>query len=223
LKKRNNIIKIAIDSPAAAGAGTLARSISKHFNLLYIDTGKIYRLIALSKLKNPKKFNLTFLKKKIKKLKISNLNNKELLSDEIGIEASVIAKQKKIRDLVHNFQIEYAYNPPKKYFGSCLDGRDITYNIVPDADMKFFITANVKVRANRRFKELKSLDKKISYNEVLKSIKKRDKNDYNRKISPLKKTKDSVLINTSNLTKRACFLKIKKLIDKKLNKLNGNL
>ena len=223
MKKRNNILKIALDSPAAAGAGTLARSISKHFNLLYIDTGKIYRLIALAKLKNPKKFNLTFLKKKIKKLKISNLNNKELLSDEIGIEASVIAKQKKIRDLVHNFQIEYAYNPPKKYFGSCLDGRDITYNIVPDADMKFFITANVKVRANRRFKELKSLDKKISYNEVLKSIKKRDKNDYNRKISPLKKTKDSVLINTSNLTKRACFLKIKKLIDKKLNKLNGNL
>ena len=223
MKKRNNIIKIAIDSPAAAGAGTLARSISKHFNLLYIDTGKIYRLIALAKLKNPKKFNLTFLKKKIKKLKISNLNNKELLSDEIGIEASVIAKQKKIRDLVHNFQIEYAYNPPKKYFGSCLDGRDITYNIVPDADMKFFITANVKVRANRRFKELKSLDKKISYNEVLKSIKKRDKNDYNRKISPLKKTKDSVLINTSNLTKCACFLKIKKLIDTKLNKLIGNL
>ena len=223
MKKRNNIIKIAIDSPAAAGAGTLARSISKHFNLLYIDTGKIYRLIALAKLKNPKKFNLTFLKKKIKKLKISNLNNKELLSDEIGIEASVIAKQKKIRDLVHNFQIEYAYNPPKKYFGSCLDGRDITYNIVPDADMKFFITANVKVRANRRFKELKSLDKKVSFKEVLKSIKKRDKSDYNRKISPLKKTKDSVLINTSNLTKRACFLKIKKLIDRKLNKINGNL
>ena len=75
MKKRNGIIKIAIDSPAAAGAGTLAKSISKHFNLLYIDTGKIYRLIALFKLKNPKKFNLTFLKKKIKKLKISDLNN----------------------------------------------------------------------------------------------------------------------------------------------------
>ena len=89
--------------------------------------------------------------------------------------------------------------------------------------MKFFITANVKVRANRRFKELKSLDKKVSFKEVLKSIKKRDKSDYNRKISPLKKTKDSVLINTSNLTKRACFLKIKKLIDRKLNKINGNL
>ena len=84
------------------------------------------------------------------------------------------------------------------------------------ATIKFFITANVKTRAHRRYKELRSLKKKISYSEVLKSIKKRDKNDYNRKISPLKKTKDSILINTTNLTKRACFLKIKKIMDKKL-------
>ena len=69
----------------------------------------------------------------------------------------------------------------------------------------------------RRFKELKNLNKKITYKEVLKSIKNRDKNDLNRKISPLKKTKDSLLINTTNLNKRACFLKIKKIIDKKLD------
>ena len=80
-----------------------------------------------------------------------------------------------------------------------------------------FITANVKIRALRRYKELRQLRKKVSYDEVLKSIKKRDKNDINRKISPLKKTKDSLLINTTNLTKRACFLKIKKIIDKKIN------
>ena len=86
-----------------------------------------------------------------------------------------------------------------------LDGRDITYNIIPDADFKFFITANVKTRALRRYKELKKLKKKISYEEVLKSIKKRDKSDYNRKISPLKKTKDSVLINTTNLLKERVF------------------
>ena len=89
---------------------------------------------------------------------------------------------------------------------------------MPDADLKFFITANLKTRALRRYKELKLLNKKIRYSDVLKSIKKRDKNDYSRKISPLKKTKDSVLINTTNLSKRACFLKIKKIIDKKLNK-----
>ena len=106
--------------------------------------------------------------------------------------------------------------------GSILDGRDITSVIMKDASIKFFITANVRVRALRRFKELKSLNKKITYQEVLKSIKKRDKSDYQRAYSPLKKTKDSILINTSNLTKRSCFLKIKQIIDKKI-KLNGNL
>ena len=222
IKKKNFFIKIAIDSPAAAGAGTVAKSISKHYNLFYLDTGKIYRLIAYLKIKFPKKFNQNFLKKKIKKLKIKDLENKELILDKVGTEASIIAKNKRIRKLVKSFQINSAYNPPKKYNGSCLDGRDITYNIIPDAEFKFFITANVKTRANRRYKELLKLKKKITYSEVLKSIIKRDKNDYNRKVSPLKKTKDSVLIKTTNLSKRACFLKIKKIIDRKL-KINGNL
>ena len=220
--KRKNILKIAIDSPAAAGAGTLAKNISKHYNLFYLDTGKIYRFIAHLKIKYPKKFNYKFIKEKIKSLKTQDLLNKSLLSEEVGNEASKIAKIKKIRNMVHSFQLKFAYNPPKKYNGSCLDGRDITYNIVPDADIKLFITANVKTRALRRFREYKGLGKKTTLNEVLKNIKKRDKNDYNRKISPLKKTKDSILINTSNLTKRSCFLKIKQIIDKKI-KLNGNL
>ena len=220
--KRKNILKIAIDSPAAAGAGTLARTISKEYNLIYIDTGKIYRLIALYKLNNPKKFNIQFLKKKIKKLKIKDLDNKKLLSNEVGMEASKVARQKNIRKLIYSFQKNFAYNPPKKYNGSCLDGRDITYKIVPNANFKFFITANVNTRAMRRYKELKGLNKSITYKEVLKSIKNRDKSDYNRNISPLRKTKDSILINTTKLSKRACFLKIKKIIDRKL-KINGNL
>ena len=150
------------------------------------------------------------------KLNIKDLQGKKLLSDEVGMMASIIAKDKKIRKLVHTFQIKSAYNPPKKYNGSCLDGRDITYKIIPDADFKFFITANTKTRAIRRYKELKVFNNKISLNEVLKSIKKRDKSDYNRKVSPLKKTRDSILINTTNLTKRSCFLKIKQIMDKKI-------
>ena len=209
-------IKVAIDSPAAAGAGTQAKLISKHYNLFYLDTGKIYRLIANIKITQPKKYNLSLIKKRMKKLKMKDLENKKLLSDEIGTMASVISKNKNVRKLVHDFQIKSAYNPPKKYNGSCLDGRDITYKIIPDAEFKFFITASPKTRALRRYKELKTFNKKISLNEVLKSIKKRDKSDYNRKISPLKKTQDSILINTTNLTKRACFLKIKQIIDKKL-------
>ena len=215
--KRSNIIKIAIDSPAAAGAGTLAKTISKNYKLLYLDTGKIFRYVAYLKLKFPKKFNYKFIKLKIKTLKLKDLSKKNLLSDKIATEASIIAKQKTIRKLVNEFQLKIAYNPPLKYNGSCLDGRNITYEIIPDADFKFYITANIKTRALRRYKELKTLNKKITFKEVLKSIKKRDKNDKNRKISPLKKTKDSLLINTTNLTKRACFLKIKKIIDRKIN------
>ena len=215
--KRKNILKIAIDSPAAAGAGTLAKAISKHYNLFYLDTGKIYRMIAYLKLKFPKKFNQNFIKSKIKTLKVKDLQNKALLSDIVGTKASIISKIKNTRKLVHSFQLNFAYNPPKKFKGSCLDGRDITYNIVPDANFKFFITANIKTRAMRRFKELKGLKKSVTYSEVLKSIKNRDKSDYNRKVSPLKKTKDSMLINTTKLSKRACFLKIKKIIDRKIN------
>tara|TARA_B100000242_G_scaffold122153_1_gene85863 strand:+ start:1677 stop:2333 length:657 start_codon:yes stop_codon:yes gene_type:complete len=216
MKNKKKFIKIAIDSPAAAGAGTLAKSISKHYNLLYLDTGKIYRIIALTKIKQKNKLNYKFVKKKIERLNLKSFQNKDLLSDEVGTEASIIAKDKNIRKLVHSFQINCAYKPPKKFNGSCLDGRDITYKIVPDADFKFFVFASLKVRAKRRFLELKKLKKNVSYSSVLKSIKKRDKNDYNRTISPLKKTKDSILINTSNLSKRACFFKIKKIIDRKI-------
>tara|TARA_B100001121_G_C18593162_1_gene575674 strand:- start:32 stop:688 length:657 start_codon:yes stop_codon:yes gene_type:complete len=213
--KRKNILKVAIDSPAAAGAGTLAKAISKHYKLFYLDTGKIYRYIAYLKLKFPKDFKTSFIKSKIKSLTIKDLSKKTLLSDKVGTEASIISQNKKLRKIVHSIQLNYAYNPPKNYKGSCLDGRDITYNIIPDANFKFYITADIKTRAKRRFKELRNLNKKTTYLDVLKSIKKRDKSDFNRKIAPLKKTKDSLLINTTNLNKRACFLKIKKIIDRK--------
>ena len=215
-------IKIAIDSPAASGAGTQSKLIAKHYNLFYLDTGKIYRYIAYEKIRNKKFFNYKFIKKKIKNLQIKELQSKKLLSNKVATEASIIAKDLKIRKIVHIFQKKCAYYPPKKFDGSILDGRDITSVIVKDANIKFFITASTKIRALRRFKELKSLKRKITYKEVLKSIKKRDKSDYERRHSPLKKTKDSILINTSNLTKRSCFLKIKQIIDKKL-RLNGNL
>ncbi len=214
--------KVAIDSPAAAGAGTVAKRISKHYNLLYLDTGKIYRLIGYYKIRNNNKISYSYIRKKINSLKIKDLNKKILLSDKIGVEASIIARNSTVRKIVHKFQIDCAYRYPKKFNGSCLDGRDITYKIIPDADFKFFITANVKTRSKRRFNELKKIGKKTSLKTVLNSIKKRDKSDYNRRISPLKKTKDSILINTTNLTKSACFYKIKNIIDRKL-KINGNI
>jgi len=216
IKNFKNTIKVAIDSPAAAGAGTQAKLIAKHYNLYYLDTGKVYRLIGKLRLENPIKFNYSLIKKKIKNLKMKDLQNKDLLSNEVASSASIIAKDIKIRKLVHQFQIKCAYHHPKKYNGSCLDGRDICSVIVPDADFKFFITASTKTRALRRYTELKTSNKNVSLNQVLKSIKKRDKSDYNRKISPLKRTKDQYLISSENESKRSCFLKIKQIMDKKI-------
>ena len=216
MKKRKKILKVSIDSPAAAGAGTQAKLISKHFNLLHLDSGRIYRFIANIKISDPLKFNYKYIKKKMEKLKIKDLQNKRLSTDKVATVASVIAKDKKIRKLAHSFQLECAYNPPKKYDGSCLDGRDIGSVIVKDADVKLFITAKVEIRAMRRFKELKAKNKKISYKEVLKSIRKRDKSDKNRKISPLKKTKDMYLINSTSESISSCFMKIKKIIDREI-------
>ena len=215
--KRSNILKVTIDSPAVAGAGTQAKLIGKHYNLLVLDTGRVYRYVANIKINEPTKFNYKYIKKKIDKLKMKDLQNKKLSSDKVATIASIIAKDKKIRKLVHAFQLECAYNPPKKYNGSCLDGRDIGSVVVKNADVKFYITANVKVRAMRRYKELKAKNKKITYKEVLKSIKKRDKSDKNRKISPLKKTKDMVLMKSSSESISSLFMKIKKIIDWKIN------
>ena len=217
MKKRKNIITVAIDSPAAAGGGTQAQLIAKKYNLQHLDTGRIYRIIGKLKLDNTKKFNYSFLKKKIKNLKLKNLQNKNLLSDKVATSASIIAKDKKIRNIVHKFQQKCAYSPPKKYSGSVLDGRDIGSVICKDAMFKFYITANIRTRALRRYKEYQKLNKKISYNQVLASLKKRDFSDKNRKYGKLKKTSDSILLNTSKDSIKSCFKKIKAIMDKKIN------
>ena len=214
--KRKKIVTVAIDSPAAAGGGTQAKLIAKHYKLLHLDTGRIYRLIGKLKLKNSKNFNYYLIRKKIRNLKISSLRDKSLLSDKVDVSASIIAKDKKIRNIVHKFQQKCAYSPPLKYKGSVLDGRDIITVQMKDAMFKFFITASIKERARRRYKELKMLNKKITLNTVLKSLKNRDKSDRERKHGPLKKTKDSILINTTKLSKKASFMKIKSIMDRKI-------
>ena len=216
MKKRKNIITVAIDYPAAAGAGTQAKLISKHYNLYYLDTGKIYRYIGKIKLDHPKKFSYALVRRKINKLKFQQLQNKNLLSDKVAVSASIIAKDKKIRNIVHQFQQKCAYSPPLKYAGSILDGRDIITVQIKNAMFKFFITASLKERAKRRYRELININKKVSLNIVLKSLKNRDKSDRERKHGPLKKTKDSILINTTKLSKKACFMKIKGIMDRKL-------
>lgn len=217
--KINRQIRVAIDSPSASGAGTISRLIAKQYNLLYCDTGKIYRYMAKKLIKKKPKKKMIYLKKISKKINLKSLKSKSLLNDNVAYAASQIAKDLRVRKLVFKFQKYIAYHPGPKFRGSILDGRDITYQIVPDAHFKFYITANTQVRAQRRFKELRNLGKNVKFAEILKSMKKRDKEDRTRKHSRLKKTKDSYLINTTNLSIKSSFLKVKKIMDKKLNRI----
>ena len=127
-----------------------------------------------------------------------------------------------LRKLVYNFQKNIAYNIPKGYKGSVLNGRDITHNIIPDATFKFYITANLNERSRRRCKELRSLGKKVNLQDVVSSLKNRDQSDKkrSRKQGRLEKTRDSQLINTTHLSIKGGFLKVKKIIDRKLKKKN---
>ena len=215
--KLSKKIKVGIDSPSAAGAGTISKMLAKNYNLLYCDTGKIYRYMAKQIIEKKPLNKIKFLKKISKKINLKKLNNKNLLTDDVAYTASQIAKDLRVRKLVVKFQKDLAYRPPKKFNGSILDGRDINSKIVKDADFKFYVTASVTERAKRRFKELKKLGKKVTYSKILKNLKRRDLEDRSRRYSKLKKTKDSTLINTTNLSIKGSFLKVKKIIDKKLN------
>ena len=205
---------LACDGEGASGKSTGAKLISKKYGLLLINSGLIYRYCSKLIIQNKPKNEILFLKKKLKKTSYNYITKQKLHSEEISKHVAIIAKNKKIRNLVDTIQKKYAYKPPKKFNGSCLDGRDITYKILPDADFKFFLTAKLQTRAKRRYKELKKINRSVKYNEVLRSIKKRDQYDLKRKISPLKITKDTILIDTTNLTIKKCFIKIKKIIDK---------
>ena len=214
--KKKIKIKVGIDSPVAAGAGTISKLIAKNYKLLYLDTGKIYRFMARQIIDKKPKNKLKFLKKISKNINLNKLKQRNLLNDDVAYLASQIAKDLKVRNLVVRFQRRLAYHPPNKYNGSILDGRDINSKIIKDADFKFYITANIKERAKRRYKEYKSLNKKVKFSEIFKNLKKRDLEDRTRRHSKLKKTKDSILINTTNLSIRESFLKVKKIMDRKL-------
>ena len=222
--RKNNSIRIAIDATAGSGSTSLALKLAKHYKLRYLDTGKVYRWCALQVIKKKPKNKIKFLKKRIKNLNLKDLQNKKLIDDKIAQVTSRLSSNISIRKTVFNFQKQIAYNIPKGYKGSILNGRDITYNIVPDATFKFYVTASLFQRSRRRYRELKKLGKKVTFTDIVKSLKNRDRSDKNRskKQGRLKKTKDSRLINTTRLSINECFLKVKGIIDRKLKKHKRN-
>ena len=216
--KKNSPILVAIDSTAGSGSTSLSLKLAKHYKLRYLDTGKVYRWCALQIIQKKPKNKIKFLKKKINLLTLKELQNKKLIDDKVAQVTSQISRDIRLRKLVFTFQRQIAYNIPKGYRGSILNGRDITHNIIPDATFKFYITASLSVRSKRRHKELQKLGKNDSYKKILKSLKNRDKSDKNRgkREGKLIKTRDSYLINTTHLSIKSGFLKIKKIMDRKL-------
>jgi cytidylate kinase len=190
---------IAIDGPSASGKGTLAKKIARHFNLAYLNTGALYRLVAF-RMQNQKISTELFLEnisQLVKNITEAELENEELFSEEVGALASVIAREKKLREALVVFQKDFIKAGEN---GVVLDGRDTTTVICPDADFKFFVTADVEIRAKRRFEQLQKKGDSVSFEEILAQLKKRDENDLNRQDSPLKVAQGAVVIDNGNLT-----------------------
>ena len=189
---------IAIDGHAASGKGTIAKGVAEWFGFAYLDTGLIYRSVARQALLKRKKRLLS--KKALiniaRSFKPEYLESENLRSSEVGNYASEIASIAEVRSELINFQRDFA----NKSQGAVLDGRDIGTVIVPDAQLKLFITADLNIRAQRRYKELRQRDKSITFLQILDDLSKRDCADSSRQYSPLKITKDAHLIDTSELS-----------------------
>ncbi len=199
-------IVIAIDGPSSSGKGTLAKKLALHFDLAYLNTGAIYRLIAyrvIHQKLDPNNIE-EFLTTLTKNINEQDLENEELFSEKVGGIASIIAKSKNLRQNIFQFQRDFVENGKITKQGCVLDGRDTTTVICPNANYKFFVTADVEIRAKRRFNQFANQD----YNEILAQLKKRDENDSNRAESPLKIADDAIVIDNGNLTIAQSFEKI---------------
>jgi len=187
---------IAIDGTAGSGKGTLAKSLSKKLKFDHLDTGLLYRIYAYEYINE----------KDIRKISVNlsrwfgeKRNLKKLRTEEISELASNISQKKYVRDSLVTVQRDFANNPPKGK-GSVIDGRDIGTIIVPKAEVKFFIDANIETRALRRMHQL-NLDPK-EFKKILNQIVKRDSQDKSRRLSPLKRSPDSFFIDTSNFNEK---------------------
>ena len=192
---------IAIDGPAAAGKGTLAKALSVYFDFSYLETGLLYRTIARKVLiKGGDPDDILLAESIAKNLSPDDLEIKGLRSEKIGQAASKISAISDVRRELLHFQRNFANNPPNGKSGAILDGRDIGTIICPEANIKIFITASMEVRAKRRLKELQNQEANAIYADVLEAMIERDRRDERREIAPLAPAGDAVILDTTFLT-----------------------
>jgi len=218
LKKHHRLV-IAADGSAASGKTTGAKLISKKYGLQFLSSGLLYRYASYQLLRYKPKNTISFLKKCFSALSLKELNNKNLHSQEISAHTSIVAKEKKIRNILKVFQKNFA----NKYNNVCIEGRDIGTVILPKADIKFFFKCNLDVAAKRRFKELRKNNNRITFGEVKKAMRTRDNLDKKRKNSPLIQAKNAVIVQTDKLKNiRGMLKKMSKIIEKKIKDKYGS-
>ena len=187
-------IIIAIDGPAASGKGTVAKKLAKIFNLPHSDSGQLYRYIAYQAIKSAINLNdKSALLELTDKITFDISEIEDLRNDEISTVASIISQYSEIREQLIEYQRDFASN------GAVVDGRDIGTIIFPNADYKFYITASLDQRTERRYLQLKKDNAEIDRNNIKNDINNRDLRDINRKIAPLKKAEDAIEIDTTEM------------------------
>ena len=190
---------VAIDGPAASGKGTIAKKLAEYFNLSYLDTGILYRAVALQMLtKGMNEKDSQSAEKAARQVSIASIDHTEIRTRAVSDLASKIATISGVREELLDRQRRFAQNPDPGKDGAILDGRDIGTVVCPHADFKIFIMADLEIRAKRRWKELLQSDPTVIYCEVLEEMRSRDERDSNRKDAPLAVTSGALVIDTSN-------------------------
>ncbi|MDP6788242.1 MAG: (d)CMP kinase [Rhodospirillales bacterium] len=193
---------IAIDGPAAAGKGTLARRLAEHFGLELLDTGLLYRAVGLKTIRggaDPGDARAAV--RAARALSPSDLEDTALRGEEAAQAASQVGAIGAVRAVMLDFQRTFAHTPP----GAVIDGRDIGTEVCPDADVKIFVTARPEVRAERRLKELRARGVDAIHGRVLQDMKERDARDAKRDVAPLKPAEDAFVLDTGDLDADAAF------------------
>lgn len=220
--KSSEIAVITFDGNSGVGKGTVAQRLAKKMGWHYLDSGKLYRILAFDTLKYGQdlafaRFNKLDIKFQDSKTVINGTDiSNELLTDDISMTASKLAQLKEARNLVDALNHTFRKQP-----GLVADGRDMGSNVFRSATLKFFMTASPEVRAERRYKQLQAMNFAVNYQQILDNIKLRDKNDIERDISPTQSTKKSIIIDTTNLDVTQVFLLVWDIVIKSKNISTG--